>query len=327
MVEDPALRYYPDKRPGISRKRQGNGFEYFAPDGTSIEASKERQRLDGMAIPPAYTGVWMSPVENGHLWATGRDARDRKQYRYHPKWRQFRQASKFETLADFAKNLPRIRGWIARNLSADAGSQDAAIAIVLALIDRASLRTGTADYARENQTYGATTLLEEHVSFKDGITHIRYRGKGGKRVKKNLSGQRLQKAMHRAADLPGADLAVWQDDAGNIRQIRSEHINEKISELSENTGTAKSFRTWNGTLAAFRQVTAKPDTPTIKAMSEAAAEALHNTPSIARNNYIHPRVIDLVNAGSATLAAFQDQKTWAGDDQWRAGEAPLIEFL
>lgn len=326
-MNDDELTYYPDSEPGVVRKPAGRGFSYISPDGTRIDRGKERKRLEAMAVPPAYTDVWMTPIENGHLWATGRDARSRKQYRYHPQWRLKRDENKFETLPEFAQHLPKIRRWIVRNLDGEPGAQDTALAVVLALIDRASMRVGSADYTRENKTYGATTLRLRHLDLKSSGAKISYRAKGGRKVKKNLNGPLLNRALHRMSDLPGGDLAVWENDDGDILSIRSEQVNSLISDISEGSGTAKSFRTWNGTLAAFRTIVQSYDAPTIAAASEAAAEALHNTPSIARSGYIHPRILDLIGVDREEREALAMNDQWSSSDKWRSGEVPLIEYL
>ncbi|NNF23918.1 MAG: DNA topoisomerase IB [Rhodobacteraceae bacterium] len=299
---------------------------YVAPDGTRIERGPERDRLEAMAVPPAYEDVWMTPRENGHLWASGRDARSRKQYRYHPDWRLAREATKPEGLAAFGAALPRIRGWADRALDGDPGDFDTALAVVLSLMDRASLRVGAQHYARENQTFGATTLEGRHVKKKGDAVLLDYRAKGGEPVHKRLHGRRLDRAIHRCADLSGATLATWIDASGASQPIRSEQVNERISDLSDGAGTAKTFRTWNGTFAAFRAALETSD-PTIKLLSKAASEVLHNSPTIARNSHIHPRVIDLASSSVERREALRDAPDWTGKSHQRAGESRLIEFL
>jgi DNA topoisomerase-1 len=326
MRIDLGLTFYPDNQPGILRRRQGRGFSYVAPDGTRIDNAAERARLEAMAVPPAYENVWMTPIADGHLWATGRDARNRKQYRYHPDWRAARDATKFDGLGAFGAQLPKVRRWIATALEGPPGTFDTAMGLVLGLIDRASLRVGSESYVRENKTYGATTLRARDVTVAPSRVSLDYRGKGGDRVRKTLHGAKLQRAIHRCADLPGAELATWIDEGGNAQAIRSDQVNERIGELCDGTGTAKTFRTWNGTLAAFRTVL-DAEAPTIKDASEAAAAVLHNTAGIARQSYIHPDIIDLVGASGATRAGLRRSHQWEGSDQMRAGEAVLIGYL
>lgn len=284
--------YYPDDRPGITRKRWGRGFRYLAPDGTAIDDVRERQRLAALAVPPAYEDVWMCPVPHGHLLATGRDAKNRKQYRYHPDWAAERAKTKFDLLAEFGRLLPRIRRRVRRDLAEDAGEKTFALASAVALIDRVALRVGRDEYARENGSYGALTLKQRHVALDGTQIKLNYTAKGGKRVRKQLADKTLARTLNKIGDLPGATLLSWLDDDGVPQTLSSQALNGYIaSACDQDEFTAKTFRTWAGTLAAFDVAEAGP--ATIKAMSEAAALRLHNTATIARNSYIHPKVIAL----------------------------------
>ncbi|MEM8579316.1 MAG: DNA topoisomerase IB [Pseudomonadota bacterium] len=284
----PGLIYYPDSAPGITRRRAGRGFSYTAPDGSRIERTAERQRIEALAVPPAYEDVWISPKDNGHLQATGRDARTRKQYRYHPDYSAFRAQTKFDDLPRFGAVLPRLRRRIHALLTeGQAGDAEFAIAAALRLMDRASLRVGTPDYAADNGTYGAATLRGRHVRLDGGTIRLDYRAKGGQRVRKQLRDRTLHRALEAMDELPGGALMVW--DGG---QLTPERLNTWLREASGEEGlTAKTFRTWNGSAAALDAVLGGADT--IKARAEAAAQVLHNTPTIARNSYIHPAAIDL----------------------------------
>ncbi|MBV7380099.1 DNA topoisomerase IB [Maritimibacter dapengensis] len=295
------LIYYPDSRPGISRHRHGRGFTYRGPDGTTIARGPERKRLEAMAVPPAYERVWMSPRKNGHLLATGYDARERKQYRYHPEWTEARSRTKFDDLASFGRCLPAIRRRVARDLADDAGERDFALAACVALVDKLAIRVGDKSYATENGSYGATTLQRRHVrATKDGIS-LSFTAKGGQKVREKVDDKRLMKALEACRDLPGADLLTWLDDDGVAHGVSSHALNAYLSEASMCDGvTAKTFRTWAGTLAAFRLVEAG-EANTIKSMSEAAAERLNNTVTVARNSYIHPDVIDLAGVEAPKL--------------------------
>lgn len=287
------LVYYPDSRPGITRRRAGRGFSYKAPDGTTIDDKKERARLNALAVPPAYEKVWMSPRLNGHLQATGIDARTRKQYRYHPDWTEFRAQKKFEMLPRFGEVLPAIRRRVSRDLNLDAGEQAFAIAAVVAMIDRLSIRIGHPEYADENGTYGATTLRSKHLALDGHDLTLRYKAKGNRDVTRQIKNAKLMKSLQQLDDLPGADLVKWIDDEGDIRTVSSDMVNTWLAEVTGEEGmTAKTFRTWSGSVAALTAAR-KADKVTIKAMAEAAADRLTNTPTIARNSYIHPAVIDL----------------------------------
>lgn len=296
MSPQTALRYYPDSRPGIKRAKQGRGFSYIAPDESRIKDAGELQRLKSLAVPPAYENVWISPHENGHLQATGVDARGRKQYRYHPVWTSLHAETKFSSLLDFAEALPRIRRKIRRDLSLEPGAERFALAAAVAMIDRLSLRVGNPSYARENGSYGTITLKQKHLRLRNGVLHVTFTGKGGKRVRRQLADGRLMKVLAQIRDLPGAELLSWIDSDDQPRCISSASLNSYLAEAGKMDGlTAKTFRTWAGTVAAFG-VAVDGDAPTVKAMAAAAAERLHNTPTVARNSYIHPDVLALASA-------------------------------
>jgi DNA topoisomerase-1 len=290
------LVYYPDERPGITRQRRGRGFSYIAADGTRIDLGPERARLEAMAVPPAYERVWMTPIANGHLLATGFDARDRKQYRYHPDWSAARSETKFAGLAAFGRALPAIRRRVRRDLSAEAGEPDFALAAAVTLIDRLALRVGHEDYAETNGSYGALTLRRRHVRLKDGTIHLAFTAKGGRKVRRRLSDRMLLRVLEKVRDLPGAELLTWCDAEGQLHTLSSESLNQYLASAgaANQEGvriTAKTFRTWAGTLSAF--LVAEAGGASIRMMAEAAAERLHNTPAVARSSYIHPDVIGL----------------------------------
>ncbi|MGR3323277.1 MAG: DNA topoisomerase IB [Pseudooceanicola sp.] len=292
--------FYPDSRPGITRRRCGRGFTYFAPDGTRIEDAAERERLKSMAVPPAYENVWMSPRANGHLMATGFDARARKQYRYHPEWAAARAAEKFGDLAEFGAALPRIRRAMARDLSEPPGEARFAHAAALLLIDRLALRVGNPHYVEENGTHGATTLTRRHLHLRDGELHLEFVSKGGARLRRVIRSGRLMRVLQAARDLPGAELFTWHDADGTLHSVGSESLNQYLGEIGGNGDfSAKTFRTWAGSLAAFAHHRAHPDT-TIRDMSQAAADVLANTPTVARTSYIHPKVVALVGKEAST---------------------------
>ena len=294
------LVYYTDAQPGIQRLRRGRGFTYRAPDGTTIARGPERKRLESLAVPPAYEDVWMCPLTNGHLQATGIDARQRKQYRYHAEWSAHQSETKYASLAEFGHLLPRLRRRVLKDLESEAGERTFALASAVALIDRTSIRVGNADYTEANGSYGALTLRRKHVRLDENTIHLRYVAKGGKRVRRQMKDRTLARILDKIADLPGAELLNWVDETGEARSLNSSALNSYIAEAAGAEGvTAKTFRTWAGTLAAF-EIAEKGDA-TIKAMAEAAAERLSNTPTVARNSYIHPSVIDLAGEDALTL--------------------------
>lgn len=319
------LVYYSDSQPGIRRERRGTGFSYIAPDGTRIARGPERTRIEALAVPPAYENVWICPLPLGHLQATGYDARERKQYRYHPDWRTWRDSVKFDDLAAFGVALPAIRRRIRRDLSQEAGEKDFAIAAVLAMIDRLAIRVGHPEYAAENKSYGATTLTARHARLKDGVFHLSYRAKGGLRVRAELRDRGLARVLHRLHDLPGKHLVSWLDDEGAPHAVTSSDVNRVLSEITGRPGiTSKTFRTWSGSEAALdAAVTAEK--PTIKALSEAAAERLHNTPAISRKSYIHPKVIALTEATPEDRQALLEELP--PRDGLRVAERALLRLL
>ena len=321
------LIYYPDDKPGITRRRCGRGFSYYAADGTLIRDPSERTRIQSYAVPPAYCEVWITPKPNGHLLATGRDARGRKQYRYHEKWTAQRDERKYAELADFGRALPRLRSAIASGLREPTGSRQLARAAVLALLDRAALRIGNACYAEDNGSYGATTLLGDHVCFDDTGVHLAFPAKHGAEVIIHLHGARLQKALNRMHDMPGAELFTWQDDDGTPRTLGAEEINASLRDLCGEGASAKTFRTWNGTHAAFATLARTDEEVTLAEAIEAAAERLHNTPAIARSSYIHPAVIDLAKDDAKSRKSRLKRLKPPKLTGLRAHEDTLIAFL
>lgn len=290
MAAEVDLVYYPDSEPGIRRIRRGKGFSYIGPDGALIRGAAQ-ERLRKLAVPPAYDRVWICPLENGHLQATGFDARARKQYRYHPAWSQTQSAFKFSTLIDFGLALPAIRRRVARDLAREAGEPEFALAAAVFLIDRLSLRVGSRDYAVQNGSYGALTLKRRHVRLADDHVKLNFIGKGGKRVVKRIVDRKLMRILEKAHDLPGAELLGWVDGIGQRHAISSSSLNAYLSG-ADAAFTAKTFRTWAGTAAAFTAACDQQPV-TVGAMAEAAAARLHNTPAIAKSSYIHPDVLAL----------------------------------
>lgn len=313
------LVYVTDDQPGITRQKRGRGFSYIAPDGTTIAGGVERQRLEALGVPPAYEDVWICPLHNGHLQATGRDVRKRKQYRYHMEWTAAQAETKFAGLVNFGDALPRIRRRVLRDLEGEAGEQSFALASAVALIDRTAMRVGHPDYARENGSYGALTLLGKHVRLDGNTIHLRFKAKGGKKVRRRMNDRTLARILTKINDLPGAEVLGWIDDQGTSHSLSSSGLNTYLCDASGTEGvTAKTFRTWTGTLAAYEVAEKAP--ATIKEMAQAAADRLHNTPSIARSSYIHPAVIDL--AGEDVKRPDVQSKSGL-----YAAEARLLDYL
>ena len=226
------LVYYTDSQPGITRKRRGRGFSYVAADGTTIARGPERTRLEKLAVPPAYENVWMCPLHNGHLQATGLDTRERKQYRYHVDWAAAQSETKFSRLVDFGNALPRIRRRVKRDLEEEPGERTFALACAVALIDKTAMRVGNPDYARENGSYGALTLRRKHVALKGETISLRYRAKGGKDVRSQMNDRTLSKILGQINDLPGAEVLAWVDEDGKTHRLGSDTLNAYIAEAA-----------------------------------------------------------------------------------------------
>ena len=298
-----SLRYSSQDEPGLSRRRRGKGFSYHDPEGALIDCVATIERVNALGLPPAYQDVWICVDENGHLQAAGTDQRGRRQYRYHDAWRRFRDEKKFEQLEAFGRELPRLRAHMEKDLRRRTPDKNQICAAILRLIDRTAMRVGSDQYAQTNGTFGATTLKSRHVRLDGPTLKLSYTAKGGKRVRKQVKDKRLARTLDRIGDLPGRNLFTCVDDASNEnRPVRSHDINEYISVATGNDAyTTKTFRTWHGTVSALQGAFDADGKVTIKEMSEAAAERLHNTPSIARKSYIHPRVIQLSELTSDEL--------------------------
>lgn len=290
------LRYSSDAEPGYARRQRGSGFSYYDPQGKALKKAAVLSRIESLGLPPAYEDVWICKDEFGHLQATGRDEKGRKQYRYHADWRKFRDRQKFDGLADFADALPRIRAMVTRDLRRETPDCRFVCAALVRLIDRGALRIGNRGY--EGDSFGASTLRTRHFKItKDGF-RLDYKAKGGKRVRKTIRDKSLAKTLDQIDDLPGRSLFQYISDSGEVCRLDSADVNAYLPD----DFTAKTFRTWHGSVAAFKA--AKQENPTIKSLSEAAAERLHNTPAICRSAYIHPDIIAL-----AEMSEEKRQKT------------------
>ncbi len=330
ILKKVGLTYVSDQEPGISRERRGKGFSYRLPDGCLLSDKIEITRLKSLGVPPAYERVWICIDPSGHLQATGYDARGRKQYRYHPDWHALRGENKFYQLKTFGEALPAIRRRATADLSKNARSADVTLAALVLLLDAAYLRVGNKTYLETNGTYGATTLLKKHVSFGETI-ELRFAAKGGQKVQRKLKHPRLQRILENIADLPGRQLFVWQDESGMVHPVDSSALNAYISQSAGEGISAKTFRTWGGTLAAFGHAVralGSDERPTIKGMCVAASEELSNTPAICRKSYVHPAVLDLATEEKSVKRLEKilgsDLKAITG---LRADERRLLEFL
>jgi DNA topoisomerase-1 len=301
-VMPPGLRHADDTRPGYTRKREKDGFAYFDVAGARIDDAEEITRINALAIPPAYEDVWICPDARGHIQATGRDARGRKQYRYHPRWRETRDADKYERMAAFGRALPKIRARVARDLQLPGMPCDKVIAAIVQLLDTTLIRIGSVEYARNNQSYGLTTLRKKHVKIEAGQLRFRFRGKSGIEHDVTVNNPRIKRIVRRCAELPGHDLFQYLDDDGTRRTVGSADINDYLRRASAADFTAKDYRTWAGSvyaLAALRRLmcsdAAEARRHLVATVKDVAA-LLRNTPAVCRRCYIHPAVISAFEA-------------------------------
>jgi DNA topoisomerase-1 len=291
------LRHADDTRPGYTRKSLKDGFAYFDKEGKRIDDADEIARINALAIPPAYVDVWICPDPRGHLQATGRDARGRKQYRYHPRWRETRDADKYERLAAFGLALPKIRARVARDLKLNGMPCDKVIAAIVQLLDATLIRVGSVEYARDNQSYGLTTLRKKHLKIEAGQVRFRFRGKSGIEHDVTIDHPRVKRIVRRCAELPGHDLFQYIDDEGNRHSIGSADINDYLKRASDADFTAKDYRTWAGSVYAFAALrrllcsSAAEARSHLVATVKEVATLLRNTPAVCRRCYIHPAVI------------------------------------
>jgi DNA topoisomerase I len=292
------LRYVTDGANGISRRRVGTGWAYYLPNGARVTSGEIRKRLNSLAIPPAWTDVWICPDPDGHIQATARDARGRKQYRYHPAYREARDRSKFRHMLEFSEVLPRLRERIERDLRAPDHTRRQLLATVVWLLDKTLIRVGNDEYARENNSYGLTTLRRRHVKVDGAMLRFSFRGKSGVEHSISVSDPRLARIIQRCQDLPGQELFQFLDAAGKRQSVSSDDVNAYLRELTGRDVTAKDFRTWGGTmLAAVELRTMGPaasrreaDRNILRAV-DAVAERLGNTRAVCRKYYVHPALV------------------------------------
>jgi DNA topoisomerase-1 len=290
------LRHSSDSEPGYTRKKQGRYWAYFDEDGKRVTDRDTIDRLNAIALPPAYVDAWFCKDENGHLQATGTDARGRKQYRYHPAFRARRDKKKYTGTEEFGAALPKIRRKVAADLKKRALSRDAVIAAVVRLLDTGYLRVGNEQYARENKSFGATTLRSRHVRRKGGKLLMRFTGKHGIVHEVPITDSNLKRIVSKCDDLPGQHLFQYISENGEPCPITSADVNDYIREAAGGDFTAKNFRTWGASVIAFDQMLTASEHEkariSLKTVLEPVAEALGNTPAISRRSYVHPKLIE-----------------------------------
>lgn len=300
-----SLRYVSDQKPGIRRVRSGQGFRYVLPDGQSLRDSEELRRIRSLAIPPAWTKVWICPLANGHLQATGYDARGRKQYRYHPAWRAERDATKYAKMIAFGHALPRVRARVAEDLARPGLPKEKVLATIVRLLETTLIRVGNEEYARENQSFGLTTMRVKHVEVQGATVHFGFRGKSGKQHAIDVKDKRLAHIVKRCRDLPGYELFQYIGENGEINSVDASDVNDYLREIAGEEFTAKDFRTWNGTVLAaialldFAEFTSQAEAKrNVNDAIAAVANLLGNTKAICRKCYVHPAVIDAYFGGT-----------------------------
>ena len=293
------LRYVTPDGPGIVRKKSGKGFSFIGVDGKPVTDEEELQRFRSLVIPPAWTKVWICPLKNGHLQAVGRDARGRKQYRYHPAYRAVRDATKFVRMAAFGEALPGIRKRVQEDLALPGLPKNKVLATVVKLLETTCIRVGNEEYAKENESYGLTTMRDQHVEITGRKMHFRFRGKSGLDHDIELTDPKLAKIVQQCQDIPGEELFQYYSEDGSTAKIYSEDVNEYLREITGQGFTAKDFRTWVGTGQAALHLEAmgpaESDTEAKKKVLEAiksVAKKLGNKPSTCRKYYVHPVVLD-----------------------------------
>ena len=336
VARQAGLRYSSDADKGIRRQRRGRGFTYLDADGRTIRDRVTLERVRSLAIPPAWTDVWICRWPNGHIQATGRDARGRKQHRYHARWREARDESKFGRMVAFGEALPAIRERTEADLARPGLPREKVLATVVRLLELTLIRVGNDEYARLNRSFGLTTLRDRHARIDGSRVRFRFRGKSGLQHEVGITDRRLARVVKRCQELPGQELFQYVDDDGVVRDVASDDVNAYLREISGGDFTAKDFRTWAGTVLAYRALRAlEPASSTtdakrkvVAAMRETAGR-LGNTPTVARQSYVHPAVVSAYMdgaVGGALIEAAEEERTppaEATPDE----EAAVIELL
>lgn len=324
-VEAAGLVYVTDLDPGLRRRKAGHGFNYRGPDGEPIRDEATLDRIRNLAVPPAWTDVWISPDPNGHIQATGRDQKGRKQYRYHARWRLVRDSHKYDRLIDFGRALPRLRRQVEADLQTRGLPRKKVLAAVVQVMEVTLIRVGNEEYAKQNRSFGLTTLRDRHARIGTSRAIFEFRGKSGKVHQTSLTDRRLARIVKACQDLPGQRLFQYVDDEGRQHAVESADVNAYIREAMGKDFSAKDFRTWAGTLAAARALLMTPACSSaagtkrnINTCVKAVAGLLGNTAAVCRSAYIHPAVLEAYAEGDLSLRASKDA---------RAFELAVLRFL
>jgi DNA topoisomerase-1 len=333
MATEAGLVYVSDAQPGFRRLRAGKRFRYVTPDNRRLGAARELKRIASLAIPPAYRDVWICTNARGHLQATGRDARGRKQYRYHADWRHVRDGAKFDRMVAFGEALPKLRRRLKSDLALPGLPREKVLAVVASLLDTTRVRVGNAEYARSNKSFGLTTLRNRHVSFiRDGRALLNFRGKGGMQHEILIDDRRIAQIVRRCQELPGQHLFQYVNDEGQRCPVDSGQVNDYLREITGSDFTAKDFRTWGATLHAITLLarTPLPENSSERAMKRQIVEVvkqvaaqLRNTPAVCRKSYINPGVFDTWRSGMIHKSFDANLKA-AGS---RRSETRVLAFL
>ena len=302
------LRYVSDARPGIRRRKSGKGFLYTRVDGSRLSEPDVLRRIKALAVPPAWTDVWICPFAEGHIQATGRDAKGRKQYRYHARFREVRESTKYERVIGFADALPSIREKVEEHMALRGLPREKVLATVVHLLETTLIRVGNDDYAKENNSYGLTTLKNRHVAVEGNEVHFRFTGKSGKQWSLRVKDRRIAKIIRACQELPGQELLQYVDEEGNCQDVTSTDVNDYLKEITGTDITAKDFRTWAGTVLAAMALnelesfdSAAQAKRNLRSAIEKVSARLGNTPTICRKCYVHPEVLNSYMDGNLVL--------------------------
>jgi DNA topoisomerase I len=333
-AEANGLVYVDETGTGIRRKRFGKAFAYYDSKGRLIRDSAELKRIRSLAVPPAYADVWICADPQGHIQATGRDERGRKQYRYHPRWREARDQTKYEHMVEFAKALPELRAKVAADMGLRGLPRLKVLATVVNLLDKTLMRVGNMDYAKENKSYGLTTLRSRHVEVNGTELRFEFRGKSGKLWRLAVADRRVARVVRACQELPGQHLFQYVDDEGSIQTVTSSDVNDYLREVTGRDITAKDFRTWGGTvlvaMALMRLERAEGITAAKRNLNtaiKAAAICLGNTPTICRKCYVHPQIMEAYLVGELMLEMAGQEEGTTASAGLRPEEAAVLAFL
>jgi DNA topoisomerase-1 len=321
------LTYSDDSTPGITRRKVRHGWGYWDAQGRRITDRAEIDRLNAVGLPPAYVNAWFCPDPGGHIQATGTDERGRKQYRYHPDFREAQEAAKYDRCAPFGQRLPRLRQRVEADLRTRALSRERAVAAVIRLLDLGRVRVGNEDYARANKSFGATTLRKRHAAVAGRTLRLQFRAKSGKLRQLAITDGTLSNFVKRCHDLPGQQLFGWVDEAGESHPVTSTDVNAYIRDAMGEEFSARHFRTWGASVIAFEALAAADGHLGLNEMLAPVTEALGNTPAIARKSYVHPRLVALAKDREAQAAFRAALRLPRATRYLSPGERGLIQFL